>query len=89
MGETVLNVCMKLLNIILNFFIDGINFIFSALPDSPFTHLKMGVNIEKYLGYLAWLIPVKTIVSITLLWLPCLLVFFGVSFILRWLKMIE
>ena len=89
MAETVLNVFLKLINIILNFIIDGLNFVLGVLPTSPFSHIDLGVNVNKYLSYLAWLVPIKFIVTITTLWLPCLLAYFGVSIILRWFKMIE
>lgn len=89
MGETVLNIVLKLLNILLNLCIDALNFVFSALPDSPFSVIDVPNNIKEYLGYIAWLIPIGAIVKITLLWIPCVLAYFGISIILRWFKVIE
>lgn len=67
---------------------DVFNVIISILPDSPFTFINNS-DVSKYLGYLNWVIPIETFISITVLWVTAIVIYYSVSIVLRWIKAIE
>ena len=68
---------------------DVFNVIISILPDSPFTFINNSLDVSKYLGYLNWVIPIETFVSITVPWVTAIVIYYSVSIVLRWIKAIE
>lgn len=58
------------------------------LPNSPFITLNNS-GVIKYMGWLNWLIPVSTMISIGIGWLSAISVYYIVSVGLRWAKVID
>lgn len=75
----------------MNFIISGfgtlINSVFGLLPQSPFSAISNS-GASSYFGTLAWFIPISSIVAISQAWLACILLYYGYSVILRWVKLI-
>lgn len=63
--------------------------IIDFLPGSPIVYLETIPEVEKYLGMLNWFIPIYTMISLTEAWLLCVLLYYVVQVILRWIKVIE
>lgn len=63
--------------------------ILSWLPTSPIVYLQADSEIKKYLGYVNWFIPIYSIISVLEVWLTCVLLWYVVQVILRWLKVTE
>ena len=61
----------------------------SVLPDSPFVYIAAIPEVQKYLGYFNYFIPVSAMVAIFLPWLSAITIYYAVSTILRWAKAIE
>ena len=65
------------------------NWVLGLLPRSPFTQIQSFLSpIEPYLGYLNWFVPVNWILSVMLLWLTAVGLFYLYSVIMRWIKLI-
>lgn len=92
MVESVFNCLVYILNSIIWLFAKVLDLVFSLLPNSPFLALDtmmFSYGIDKYLGYLAWLIPIKTILFILISWLGCMLIYYVYSVVMRWIKLID
>ena len=89
--EFVFNVLIYIINTVIVLFSKVLSLILGVLPDSPFSSLVMtyDLSISKYISYLAWLIPIGQIVSITTVWLTCMIIYFGYSIVMRWIKLID
>lgn len=68
---------------------DIIGLILSLLPDSPFQSLSMPSSVSTRLGYLNWLVPVSSILTVLTAWLTAVSIFYIYQIILRWTKVIE
>lgn len=66
------------------------NWLLSVLPTSPFMGFidNFKTQFSPYLGWLNWCIPIKDFVAIFSVWLGAVLLFYGYSIIMRWVKMI-
>lgn len=78
----------KVLAFVINVFIELIRIfievILFALPDSPFLDMSLeNVPGIQYLGYLDFVIPFKTILNTTSIWLVAILVYYGLRVILN------
>ncbi len=62
--------------------------VIGLLPDSPFQLLE-NTDVEEYLGYLNWLIPLSQMVAILQLWITAIVIFYIFQAILRWTKAIN
>ena len=62
--------------------------VIGLLPDSPFQLLE-NTDVEEYLGYLNWLIPLSQMVAILQLWITAIVIFYIFQAILRWTKAIQ
>ncbi len=60
-----------------------------ALPKSPIYYLTSTPEVEKVMGYVNFFIPVYTIVGMLEAWLLAIIVYYGLSIVLRWLKAVE
>lgn len=92
MVEFVFNVLIYILNTIIVLFSKVLSLIFSILPNSPFVSLNamvLDTGIDKYLGYLAWVIPIGNILSILAVWLGCMSIYYVYSIVMRWIKLID
>lgn len=74
LGESVSSLWEKIVDIMLTC---PINFI-HTIPE-----------VEKYLGMLNWFIPIDSMISIGIVWVSAIAVYYGVQLILRWIKAIE
>lgn len=78
---------------ILNYIILGLANIFKAiisiLPNSPFVQVDQSNVVAKHLGKLNWVVPIDTMINITILWLGSIVVYYLYQVILRWVKAIE
>jgi len=77
---------------IANFFIEALagvaNIALSILPPSPF-QVVSNADVTNYLGYFNWVVPVNTILTITIYWLGAIAIYYVVQVILRWVKIIQ
>ena len=77
MVEFVFNILVFIINTVIWLFSAVLNLIFSLLPNSPFNSIvTYDLTISKYLSNLAWLLPIKQIISILGLWLGCMLIYY-------------
>ena len=63
--------------------------VLDVLPDSPFKDIINNSDIQQYLGYINWFVPVGTILKILTAWLVAVAAYYLVSVILRWIKAID
>lgn len=77
---------------VLNYIIAGFayiaNGILAVLPNSPFQMISNS-GVAEYLGYLNWIIPVETLLTIAFYWVTAIAVYYLYSVILRWIKVIS
>lgn len=66
-----------------------INVVLLLLPESPFVMMSKSEEIQQYLGYVNWVIPVGEMVAVLQVWLPAVLIFYTYQVILRLGKAIE
>lgn len=59
-----------------------------ALPGSPFQGLTALTIDNKWIGYLAYVVPVGAIVSTLEAWLVCIGVYYLYSVVMRWIKVV-
>ncbi len=79
--------------------VDGINDVankvFEAiiilLPTSPFANIKQYLlsGFRDFLGYLNYYIPISTLLSITSLWLTCVITYYTYQLILRTVQAVQ
>ena len=77
-----------ILDWIVNFLSECLEFIINLLPDSPFRMLD-NTPIKPYLKYINWIIPVDFIIDTLALWLVAVSAYYVWSVVLRWLKTID
>lgn len=82
------NILVSFCNFIIKSVGSLITMLLSILPHSPFTYLNNS-PVEKYLGYLNWIIPISSFVAIGSAWLVSIGLFYIYQTILRWVKVIE
>lgn len=63
-------------------------YVTSLLPRSPFAAFIESFETPSYMGWLNWLIPVPTLLQITLLWLGAISAYYLISIVARWIKVI-
>ena len=64
-----------------------LSFIVELLPDSPFQLLDY-TPIAGILPYINYFIPLDFIMSVFAAWSSCIIIYYGYSVVLRWLKAI-
>ena len=65
------------------------NLILSIFPKSPFKQFINSMDVSSWhLGWLAWFFPVREAVAVIALWLVALTMFYIVSVVARWVKII-
>ncbi len=76
----------------INWFGEQINIVLSwicaVLPDSPFTLLDKS-PIKDILPFINWFLPVNFIIDLFAAWCAVILVYYGYSIIMRWIKAIS
>lgn len=89
MVEWIFNCLVFLINTVIWLFSKVLSLIFSLLPNSPFLDISttFDLSVSKYLPYLNWLLPIKSILSILFVWLGCMLTYYIYSSVMRWIKL--
>jgi len=74
----------------LNAFLDSIvAVILTLLPNDPFKSFIDNMAISPYLGYINWIIPVGSILTIATAWVTAIGVFYVYQLVLRWAKVVS
>lgn len=90
MVEFVFNLLIYILNTLIFLFSKVLSLIFFVLPDSPFIgFVSRNSTITNYLSYLSWLIPIKEIITVLVVWLSAMMIYYVYSIVMRWIKLIE
>lgn len=63
--------------------------IVQTLPTSPIVWLQYNTEIQKYLSWVNWFLPIYSIIATLEAWLTCIIVYYVIQVILRWYKVIE
>lgn len=67
---------------------DMIVAVIDLLPDSPFS-FDIPASIHTIIGYVNYFVPVGQMVVVLTGWTACILVYYGASLLMRWIKAIE
>lgn len=90
MVESIFNLLVFILNTIIWLFASVLNIVFSLLPNSPFLNISTySLSMNKYLSNLSWLLPIKEMIGILVVWLGCMLIYYVYSVVMRWIKLID
>ena len=90
MVESIFNLLVFILNTIIWLFAAVLNTVFSLLPNSPFLNISTySLSMNKYLSNLSWLLPIKEMIGILVVWLGCMLIYYVYSVVMRWIKLID
>ena len=65
------------------------NQVIDLLPKSPIVYLTSNPTVSKYLGYINWIIPIYSMLTLLEGWLTAIVVYYVVQIVLRWIKAIE
>lgn len=65
------------------------NFLVSALPNSPFQNIVNNSTVSSYINGLNWVLPITQIIATLELWLTAITVVYVYQVLLRWVKAIE
>ena len=89
--EWLFNALVFIINTIIWLFAAVLKLVISFLPNSPFLELSRvyDVSISKYMPYLSWLLPIKSMLFILISWLGCMLIYYIYSVVMRWIKLID
>lgn len=74
------------------FFLQAAEWALSILPDSPFLiidSIQTDAVIYEYIQYINWFVPVSACVSLLAAWCGCILTYYIVQIVLRYVKAIE
>lgn len=82
------NLFIDFINFIIKTFGNILNFIFSFLPDSPFSKIDNSAIVE-FVGYLNYLVPVAEIVSILTVWGSAIGIYYVYQIVLRWIRAVD
>lgn len=63
--------------------------IIEALPKSPIVYLSSSPEVKRVMGYVNFFIPIYTMIGLVEAWLTAIVIYYVVSVILRWLKVVE
>ncbi|GHV09366.1 hypothetical protein FACS1894217_13510 [Clostridia bacterium] len=78
--------------------VDGINAVIKALGDVaggaidilPTSPLRWALELDnELLRFINWLVPVGEMITIGVLWLTCIAVWYAVAILLRWAKVAQ
>lgn len=65
------------------------NTLITSLPTSPIVWIQSNTEIEKYIRWFNWFVPVYTVIGIFEAWWTCIIVYYFLQIALRWFKFIE
>jgi len=83
------NCIVYILNTVIWLFSKVLSVIFSILPNSPFSSIPDNSSISEFMPYLAWILPIKSIVGILVTWLSAMSIYYIYSVVMRWIKLID
>lgn len=63
--------------------------IINALPSSPIVWLEANTQIKQYLKWVNWFIPIYQMIPVLEAWLVCVICYYVIQVILRWIKVVE
>lgn len=63
--------------------------IINALPSSPIVWLEANTQIKQYLKWVNWFIPIYQMIPVLEAWIACVICYYVIQLILRWVKFIE
>ena len=63
--------------------------IVNSLPGSPIVWLQANSQIQQYLKWVNWFIPIYQMIPILETWLICVSVYVALQVFLRWAKVVE
>lgn len=89
--EWIFNALIFIINTIIWLFASVLNLVLSILPNSPFLDLSRtyDISVAKYMPYLSWFLPIKSMLGILIAWLGCMLIYYIYSVVMRWIKLID
>ena len=64
------------------------NYILALFPKSPFKTYIDNFDADINLGWLAWFFPIKEVLAIISVWLTAVSLYYLVSIVARWVKII-
>lgn len=82
----------KILNMFIDGLVDAVNLAVSILPNSPFRDAIQSIQSRigsEMLGYLNYFVPISEMVSILAVWVTSIMIYYLVSIIMRWAKVIS
>lgn len=66
-----------------------ISYLFSFLPDNPFSDFSAPSEVTEVLGYVNWFLPVKQIIVVIGLWLSAIIVIIISKLVLNFFQVIK
>lgn len=66
-----------------------ISYLFSFLPDNPFSDFSVPSEVSEVLGYVNWFLPVKQIILVIGLWLSAIIVIIISKLVLNFFQVIK
>lgn len=89
--EWIFNALVYIINVIIWLFAAVLKLVLSILPNSPFLSLSStyDISVGKYMPYLSWFLPIKSMLGILIAWLGCMLIYYIYSVVMRWIKLID
>jgi hypothetical protein len=87
--QAVVDFILSILLAILTFLLDIVSIILPASPFSPVINGLFTSGAAQWFGWLNWFIPIPEFIVIFLAWLTCYGIYLGISYLVRWIKLIE
>lgn len=91
--EGLCNILIALINFLLMTIGFIIETILSFLPNSPFAQIWNegvgGIKGWELIGYIDWLVPLDFIVGLTGAWITSVIIYYGVMYIMKAIKMTQ
>jgi hypothetical protein len=79
-----------ILNFLIEWIVEIANFLFQWLPDSPFKAPIESIagTFGEFMGYVNFFLPIAEMAAFLSVWLSGIIIYYGVSIVLRWIKAI-
>jgi hypothetical protein len=84
-------ILVEFVNFLINETVLAVNILLSILPNSPFRELILAVRVNlgsEFLGYVNYFLPVSEIAVVLAMWVVAIVMYYAVSAILRWAKVV-
>lgn len=80
------DILILIINLLLNLVFGIFTTIINMLPESPFRNLDLSIP-SQYLGWMNWLFPFGTIITILSAWATCVALYFFVRWLMKIFKL--